>query len=99
MWVWWKFDSNNIAGADVASGQDDAHNPGTADFLTCGVALTPEVLLETGAEVVDFAAWSAQAGDFNNGVSAEMQAGSKRKCEHVQTTSEDVFAEFAGSDG
>ena len=98
MWLRRQLNLDGIVWPDFTSCQDDAHNSGPADFLAGSIAVAPQMLLQTGTEVVDFAAGRAQARDFDNCGCAEMKSSPERERQHVEVAGEDVFAEIAWLD-
>ena len=93
-------DADGVVGVDVAAAEDGGHDAGATGTLAGGVAEAPEVLLEAGAEGVDFGAGGAEAGDFEDGccfgIGADVEVGVARKFEEVDALGEKVFAELAG---
>ena len=91
-------DSNRIARADLAAGQNDSHDSRLANKLSLAVAVEhggQEAFLKT----VDLNAGIAQARQFHDGGSTEMQLRANGKGEQVDAARGDVLAHLSGRDG
>jgi len=98
VWKWRKFHADGISGTHFTGLHDDAHNARTSNLLAANIALAPQMLLQPHAEVVDPAARSAQTCNFDNRVTAEMQARPQRQRNQIAAASQNVLAYLAGSD-
>jgi hypothetical protein len=88
-------DRDRVAGADVAGGHHDAHDPGQPDQVAVVVVVedgAPQPLVDA----VELAARVAQAGDLDHRVGAEAEAGAGGQAQQVDAAGGHVLAHPAG---
>lgn len=90
-------DQDRVGRANLAAGNDDAHNSRFADQVSRRVAIHDR-RRQSRLMVVELAARIAQSGNFDHGLGAHAQASSTREREQINPARGDVFAHDAGAD-
>lgn len=89
-----QLDTDWVARADDAAGENNAHDPGFANEPVVGTALEHS-RHETQTELVELRARIAKARQAKNRGPSNMQFGIDRQREEFQALGCDVLAEFA----
>src|SRR5215472_18325465 len=93
-----QLDTDGIAGADLAAGDDDAHNAGLAHQIAALVASQCR-RHQSILNVVELAARVAQTGYLDDRRRAEMQLRAGRQPQQIDAARRDVLAHLPGRDG
>lgn len=93
-----ELDEDLIAGAHLASRDDDGHGAGLAYEVAVAVA-AEDGLHEAGLYAVELVTGVAEAGDLDDGAGAQPEPDAGREGEQIEAASGDVLAHEAGGDG
>ena len=91
MGEWGIFHTDGVAGANVAGGQDDCHNPGFSDEAALFVPVQYGGQ-QTGLKAFYLGAGVSQAGDFDNSGFADVELGCGGEREKFDAACGDVLA-------
>jgi RecB family exonuclease len=90
-----QLDADRVAGAHLAGGEHDAHDPGLQDDVAVVVAVERR-LHQARLDAVELRARVAQPGDLDDRIVAETQRRADGQPEQVDTRGRDVLAHLAG---
>lgn len=90
-----EFSADDVAGANFAAFEHNAHDTAFDPYTTIGIAVE-QPAHQSWPKRIDLPAGIAQAGDLDDRICAQMQARARRQFQQLQTARRDVLADSAG---